>query len=130
LIAATIAPRGTCGQLLAAALDGRWRPVASLQLLAEVDDVLARPKFRRWLTLDEATRFVHNLRELSDVISDPPPPTTARCADPDDEYLLTLASVAPGIRALVSGDHHLTDLTDVNPPVVTPAEFLARLSAR
>jgi hypothetical protein len=33
LIAAAIAPRGVCGQLLEAAIDDRWQPVVSPQLL-------------------------------------------------------------------------------------------------
>lgn len=83
LIAAAIAPRGLCGRLLRAALDGLWEPVISPHLLAELDDVLARHKLRRWLTLGEAHQLARDLRELSDVASDPPPPATRRCTDPD-----------------------------------------------
>lgn len=73
LVAAAITPRGLCGRLLDAALDGRWQLVASPHLLAELSTVLAREKFRRWLTEDEA---------------------------------------------------HLTDLAELDPPVLTPAAFL------
>lgn len=129
LVAAAIAPRGICGRLLDAAIDGRWKPVVSPQLMAELDEVLARRKFRNWLTLEDARQITRELHELSDIVPDPDPPLPAarRCADPDDEYLLTLASAAPNLAALISGDHHLTALTDLDPPVITPAAFLARL---
>ena len=46
-------------------------------------------------------------------------------ADPDDEYLVDLARAAEA-DVLVSGDAHLLELRD-RLPVMTPAEFLARL---
>lgn len=116
LVAAAIAPRGVCGQLLGAAIDGRWQPVVSPHLLGELREVLARTKFRRWLTLDEARQFVRNVRDLADERPDPPPPVTRRSADPDDEYLLALAATA-NVTALISGDRHLTELTDLDPPI-------------
>ncbi len=47
-------------------------------------------------------------------------------ADPDDDYLVALARAA-GADYLVSGDRHLLELTDPEPPVLTPREFLALL---
>lgn len=58
LVAAVITPRGLCGRLLDAAIDGRWQLVVSPQLLADLEAVLARDKFRRWLSQDEASRRV------------------------------------------------------------------------
>lgn len=126
LIAAVITPRGVCGQLLHAAIDGRWQPVVSPQLLAGLREVLARSTFRRWLTLDEARQFVRNVRDLAEGLPDPPP-AARRSADPDDEYLLALAAVA-NVTALISGDRHLTELPNLNPPVLTPAAFLASMA--
>lgn len=67
LVAAAITPHGLCGRLLAAAIEGRWQLVASPQLLAELATVLAREKFRRWLSEDEAARFVADVSVLADV---------------------------------------------------------------
>ena len=126
LVAAAISPRGLCGRLLDAALDDRWQLVASPQLLAELSTVLAREKFRRWLTIDQASRFVDDVRALSDVLADPPASAQQVSADPKDEFLLALAKVAD-VAALVSGDAHLTDLADPDPPVLTPAAFWQHL---
>lgn len=72
LVAAAITPRGLCGRLLTAAIDGRWTLVVSPLLVAELEEVLGRDKFRRWLSHADAHRFVANVRVLADVAPDPP----------------------------------------------------------
>lgn len=129
LVAAAISPHGRCGRLLDAAIEGRWRIVASPQLLDELDTVLVRDKFRRWLTQQEANRFVADIRVLADVVPDPPTTSDRATADPKDEFLVALAREAE-VEALISGDPHLTDLTNLKPPVLTPATFLDRLQPK
>ncbi len=88
LVAAAITPRGPCGRLLDAAIDGRWQLVASPQLLTELEAVLAREKFRRWLSEHEAARFVVGIGVLCDLVPDPPAAAPAQTPDPKDEFLL------------------------------------------
>jgi len=107
LVAAATTPRGGCGRLLDAAIEGRWQLVLSPQLMAELAAVLRRDKFRRWLSVDEANRFVADLRLLADPVPDPPPPASRETADPEDEFLVALARAANAV-ALISGDPHLT----------------------
>jgi putative PIN family toxin of toxin-antitoxin system len=125
-VPAAISPAGVCGRLLQAAIDGRWRAIVSPLLLAELDEVLARPKFRRWLTVDEAHQFVADLRVIADEVDDPTEEPVQRSADPDDDYLVALAGITHA-DALISGDPHLIHL-DLDPPVTTPSAFLHRLS--
>jgi hypothetical protein len=40
LVSAARTPNGLCGRLLEAAIDGRWRPVVSMMLFEELEDVL------------------------------------------------------------------------------------------
>ncbi|HZI97489.1 MAG TPA: putative toxin-antitoxin system toxin component, PIN family [Actinomycetales bacterium] len=127
LVAAAITPRGTCGRLLEAAIEGRWQLVASPQLLAELGTVLSRDKFRRWLSDDEAVRFVAGVSVLADVIPDPPAASRRQTADPKDEFLIALARGAD-VEALIFGDPDLTGLVDQVPPVLSPAAFLDRLT--
>src|SRR6266540_4071843 len=61
LVAAAITPRGSCGCLLEAAIDGRWQLVTSPLLVAELEEVLSRDKFRRWLSQGEAAQFVADI---------------------------------------------------------------------
>ena len=130
LVAAAITPRGVCGRLLNAALDGQWKVVASALLFSELGEVLGRRKLRRWLSEEEARQFVDGVRDLAEMLADPPAPSVNETPDPKDEFLIALARAAK-VMALVSGDPHLTDLVDSEPPVLTPAAFLGRLhSAR
>jgi predicted nucleic acid-binding protein len=85
---------------------------------------LDREALRRWVTPDEARRFLTDLDGLLELVPDAPQPWAAVAGDPADDYLVALARVA-GADVLVSGDRDLTSLVDLVPPVVTPAAFLA-----
>jgi putative PIN family toxin of toxin-antitoxin system len=126
-VAAAITPRGVCGRLLQAFLDGRWQPVLSPALIDELRDVLERPKFRRWISDEEAHRFVSDLQVLAEEVADPPARGPRRTIDPDDEFLVALVGAAR-VDALISGDPHLLEIQGADMPVVTPAAFLDRLS--
>lgn len=49
LVSAARSPNGLCGVLLEDAAAGRWIPVVSVLLIQELEEVLARPKFRNVL---------------------------------------------------------------------------------
>ena len=127
LISARLSPNGTPGLLLAAWTDEQFELVVSPALLAEMGGVLDRPKFRRWLTAEEARVFVNTLHTSATVVDDPPVPAQ-NTPDPSDDYLLALA-VAADADYLVSGDTHLTGLANPLPPVLTPRDFLEGLNA-
>jgi putative PIN family toxin of toxin-antitoxin system len=94
LISARLEPRGASAQLLRAWTQETFELVVSPQLLTELADVLARERFRRWMTEEEAEALVASLRADATVLDDPPPnqesrpiPTTTSCKT---ETLLTL----------------------------------------
>lgn len=122
LISGVITPRGTSARILSELRDGAFELVISPLLLAELDGVLSRPKFRAYVTLEEVEAFVDLIRRIGQTVEDPEPPAEGLCEDPDDEYLISLARVAR-VDALVSGDPHLTRLKG-RLPVNTPREFL------
>ena len=112
---------------LDAALDGRLELIISPQLLREIAMVLARPRLRRYLSSEEALRFISDLAAQSTLIADPPGPHAAVCRDPDDDYLVALA-IASGADAIVTGD---LDLLAVDPgqlsfEVITPRQLVDR----
>jgi predicted nucleic acid-binding protein len=84
--------------------------------------VLDRPSFRRWVSAATAAEFIVGIGEDA-VLVDDPPAQQGLTADPDDDYLITLARAA-GADYLVSGDRHLLDVADRDPPVLTPRQFL------
>ena len=125
LVAALISPDGTCGRLVLAAAEGRWTVVVSPQLLGELADVLARRKFRRWVSAEDARAFVGAVSRLAEVHDDPAHPEVIT-RDPDDDYLFALAVTAHA-DAVVSGDAHLGEVADPPVPVLSPTQLLARL---
>ncbi|HEY4096661.1 MAG TPA: putative toxin-antitoxin system toxin component, PIN family [Baekduia sp.] len=107
---------------VAACLSPRGTVIVSPLLLAELDRVLRRPKFSRWIAPPQITALVAALEEAATLVPDPPA-QPGLTADPGDDYLVALARAA-GADCIVSGDAHLTDLVDPRPPVLTPRAFL------
>lgn len=114
-----------------AKLIDRWlaeRPfdlVTCPHLIDELRQVLAREKFRRWLTDIDAELFVNRIDSESDAWSDPDDvlPVTG---DPKDGYLVALYRACDA-DVLVSGDNDLTSLDESDVTVLTPAELLDQL---
>ena len=125
LISALIAPKGTSAQVLDAWLAGVFDITISPKLLAELERVLLRPKFRPYLTEEEVGAYLTLLRTTA-VQADDPEVIGALSPDPGDDYLVALAEA---VRAdcLVSGDKHLLGLTRSSLKVLNPAGFLETL---
>jgi uncharacterized protein len=121
LVSALITPAGTPAKLLAASRSGSFELIVSPLLLDELRLVLRRKKFRGYVDLDGADRYVDLLRRDATFADDPAGPPPIRCRDPDDDYLIALAH--DRAAALVSGDDDLLELAG-KIPVFTPAEFL------
>ena len=122
--------RGQSHQLLAHVRDGRLGLVTSPALLAELADVLKRPKFAKIIAqagvnLDQ---MLGDLRVVSEII-DPPPLATLTSRDLDDDNVLALA-VASRADAIITGDDDLLALAShAGIPILTPAHALAKLES-
>lgn len=130
LISAALArsPRAPSVLTLDAALDGRAELITSPLLLREVASVLSRQRLRKYVSEEEATRFVADLAAQTTLLVDPPGPPPAVCRDPHDDYLVALAE-ASGADAIITGD---IDLLAIDPAqlaveVITPRQFVDRL---
>lgn len=117
-------PNGVPGQVVRAALGMRFELVACPMLLHELEGVLLRPKFRRYLTAEQVVEFVEDIAGVADTTPDPANAETALTRDADDDYLVALARQAPRVNFIVSGDRDLLELVKPRPPVLTPREFL------
>jgi len=95
--------------------------VVSPLLLAELESVLLRKKFRRYASVAEAGDYLAFIRRLATVAPDPDQPAPLSCPDPDDEYLLAFAYAQKAV--LVSGDSHLLEIAS-GAPICAPADFL------
>ena len=91
--------------------------------------MLARPKFRRWISAASSPASSSpGLAARRARSSTTRPRRPAFSPDLDDDYLIALARAA-NADYLVSGDRHLLDLEDIDPPVLTPRQFLDLLDA-
>lgn len=126
-VSAAISGTGAPAQLLETAVEGRVVLLVSPLLLAELRDVLAREKFRRWLPIEDTASFVDAVVLLADAAEDPPEETRARvCRDPDDDYLVALAE-ATGATILVSGDRDLLAVRRPGLDVRSPRDTIAAI---
>jgi uncharacterized protein len=122
LISAAIAG-GNPQRVVELASFGAIRVVGCPLLFHELETVLARDRFLRWRTREQLTRFVADVRALSETASDPESvPAVTR--DPNDDYLVALvrSSSADGV---CSGDADLRALEGIS--VWTPAELVRHL---
>jgi len=125
LVSAVVA-RGVSADLLDRWLtDLPFQLVVCPTLIAELRGVLARPKFRRWVTAEEATAFVDLLEREAEPWIDPGEITPAT-GDPKDDYLVALYRSCQA-DLLVSGDSDLLDLAADDVTVLTPGALHERL---
>jgi len=108
-----------------AALD-EGEVLVSTDVVKELNDVLGREKFERYVSEEERTRFLQSLLREANLIE--PEEKIQACRDPKDDKYLELA-VGSAADCIVSGDD---DMLALNPfrgiPNMTPDEFLSRVS--
>ena len=127
LVRALIKPQGSVGPVLRRLRDGAYRLLYSESLLAELVDVLSRPRIRNKYGIgrdDVAT--VLTLIELRGELVMPRRRITV-CRDPKDDQVLE-AAIAGRADIIVSGDDDLLVLHPFESiPIVIPSIFLAML---
>lgn len=125
LIAALLSRTGAPAQILLSWIGGGFELVVSPNLLSELRAALLRPKFRKYVTVDEVGAYLTLLEHRASMVVEPEP-RPRLTPDPGDDYLIALARAAAA-HFLVSGDAHLTGLRRSQPPIVTARAFLSTL---
>jgi len=105
LVSALLSPTGTPARIVLAWAEGRFELVVSPEVLRELDEVLKRPKFRRWVSQADASEFVEAVAAAAPLVADPADRPQVS-SDPRDDYLVALATAA-GVDWVVSGDQHV-----------------------
>jgi uncharacterized protein len=121
--------RGPPHALLEQVRNGSVTFISSPALLAELAEVLARPKFDAILSRCDTSRdrMLLEIRMLAELI-DPPPLTLPVCRDPDDDAVLALATAALA-DWIVSGDDDLLSLASFEGiAILNPAQALQRIA--
>ena len=127
LVSAFISQQGgSPDRIVRAWREGAFELVVSPHLIAELTDVLGRPKFSRQAAEGRAQAYIAAFAGDAILLDDPADPEPVS-PDSDDDYLIALARVA-NADVIVSGDPHLTQLTDLSPPVLTPRQFAEQLT--
>lgn len=101
--------------------------MVSSALMAELADVMSRPRMRKWFDPEDGRNLAAALEAVARVVE--PSVTVSVCRDPNDNYLLALAESADA-NYLVTRDEDLLILRDWRRTRITyPAEFLKLLAA-
>ena len=100
--------------------------VTSTAQMAEMVDVLARPRMQKFIDADEAAAIVENIGTRAVIVDRPP--VVQLSPDPKDNPILA-AAVAGKADLIVSGDKkHMLALRDVEGiPVVSARDALGRI---
>ncbi|MEJ7843759.1 MAG: putative toxin-antitoxin system toxin component, PIN family [Rubrobacter sp.] len=133
LISGAISSRAAPREILVAWHAGSFEMIVSLKLLYELQEVLSRDKFRRYLSIQDVGEYVLWIEDEATAAADPEMRTSIITRDPKDDYLVALA-LSESADFLVSGDPHLLDLKQVTASgiegqvrALTPREFLEEL---
>lgn len=130
VLVAALLWRGPPHALLEQVRAGALQIVSSPALLAELADVIGRPRFEAALarTNTSRERLLAQVRQLAEVI-DPPPLPEQVCRDPDDDQVLALA-IAAKVDLIVSGDNDLLSLKSFEAiPIFAPAQAVGFVEA-
>jgi len=123
VISALLFEHSTPGRAFYAALE-QGAILISLSTLAELDEVLGRKKFERYVLRAERERFLEALIREATLIE--VTEEVQICRDPRDDKFLELA-ISGRAHCIVSGDGDLLQIgswRDI--PIMTPDEFLNR----
>jgi uncharacterized protein len=119
-ISALIGTRGGAPDLVVRAfIDDHLAVVACPSLIRELEQVLARPEFSRYVDERARREFGERIRRHMTLVDDPEHvPSVTR--DPKDDYLLAPA-IREGVDAVVSGDGDLLARWTLDRPTLTSA---------
>ena len=122
LISAALMPGATPARLVACVLE-RQRLLFSEQTFEELRTRLHRPKFDRYLSLDDRKLLLHDFNAAADWVALDEVSSFSRDQD-DDKFVQT--ALNGGARWLVSGDADLLCLGSVQAvQIITPAQALS-----
>ena len=123
LISRLLLPSSIPGQAVRKAVDNGLLLVSEATM-EELADVLARPKFDRYISLEDRQQFLRLLGRLAEFVPIVYP--VRACRDPKEDKFLEVALNGKA-AVILSGD---SDLLALHPwqgiPILSPAEYLKR----
>jgi uncharacterized protein len=127
LVSAMLRSHSTPNKAVQYALANSFRVLASEATLLELLAIATRTKFDRYTSPPKRDYFVKNIASIADII--PITRTITLCRDPKDNKFLELA-VCGAADYLITGDDDLLALHPFEATsILTPAQFLAIITA-
>lgn len=126
LISRMLLPKGVAGRAVDKALKNGVL-LMSEETLAELTDVLNRPKFDRYVSVEDRRQFLRLLGGIARIV--PIHHRITACRDPKDDMLLHVA-LSGEARTLITGDQDLLVLAEGfqrshGLQIISPAAYLA-----
>ena len=126
IVSALLRPRST-PRLAFDAATARSKVLVSAATIAELDDVLRRPKFNKYVSEDQRLEFLAALVQSAEMVEITE--SIRECRDPKDDKFLELAS-SGNANFLLTGD---ADLLALHPfrgtAIISPADFLSTIAS-
>lgn len=120
LVSRLLLPNSVSAQAVRQVLK-RGRLLVSDETLAELADVLARPKFDAYVSVEDRQEFLRHLARVAEFVPHVVP--VRACRDPKDDKFLALALIG-GAKVIITGD---ADLLALHPfrgiEIVKPGTF-------
>lgn len=114
---------GVPGQVVDAARDGQVDGIVSLHILAELREVLTRPRFG--LDIHLADSLAEEIAQFCEVVPVERASDTW-CIDADDDPVIE-AALSAGAQVVITGDAHLLSLRIAGVRFANAAEFVAEM---
>lgn len=126
LISRMLLPKGVAGRAVDKALKNGVL-LMSEETLAELTDVINRPKFDRYVSVEDRRQFLRLLGGIARIV--PIHHRITACRDPKDDMLLHVA-LSGEARTLITGDQDLLVLAEGfqrshGLQIISPAAYLA-----
>jgi putative PIN family toxin of toxin-antitoxin system len=119
LISFALKPDGIAGQVVDWILEN-GQLVFCMETFKELETRLWRPKFDRYITLEERKLLLHDFEMSATWVTIANELTFSR--DPDDDKFIETALVA-SVAVLISGDSDLLDVQIEALQIITPRQF-------
>ena len=128
LVAGLLSKRGASAEVVSLVLTGKVHSFHTKAVMAELGEVLLRPKF--WLDEQISEHYVRLLMDASFQVEPLEAFAVTRCRDPKDDQFLSLASQTEA-DYIVSLDKDLLDLKKhAASDIAEPSSFLKAYRAR
>jgi len=128
LVSAAISPAGVPAQIVREWLAGGFDIVISPKLLAEVERGLRGRTLGGRVPPERVDEIIDQLRSNALVVEDPTELERVVEADPEDDFVNAIARSAEA-SVIVTGDRHVLEIDDFQPPAITPRRFLVVLQS-